>query len=326
MKKTVFSAAASAALLMSATYAFAHASFSVAEAPADSYYTGELRIPHGCDGKATNTVSVKIPEGLINVKPRVKAGWKVEIIKGDYQKAYELHGKKVTSGPVEIRWTGGEIPDDMFDAFEITGKLAGVEAGQTLSFVTTQTCGSDGSITWGDIPKDGQSAHDLEHPAPSIAIVASKDGHGHGHAGMNASEPGSAKVGDVSVKGGFLKGMLAGQAVGGGFVTIMNGAAADDRFVSASSPVADHVEIHEMKMENDVMKMRPLAEGIAVPAGQAVELKPGGLHMMFMGVKTPFRAGDMVPVTLTFEKAGPVEVMFPVVDPSKVKAGAHNHN
>lgn len=326
MKKTAFSAAASVALLMSATSAFAHASFSVGEAPADSYYTGELRIPHGCDGKPTNTVSVKIPEGFINAKPKVKPGWKVEIIKGDYQKTYELHGKPVSAGALEIRWTGGEILDDMFDGFEITGKIAGIEAGQSLPFVTTQTCGTDGSVTWGDIPKDGQSAHDLEHPAPAISIVAAKEGHAHDHAGMAAGTPGEATIGAVTMSDAFLKGMLPGQAVGGGFVTIANGADADDRLVSAASPAADHVEIHEMKMENDVMKMRPLKDGVVVPAGGRVALEPGGLHMMFMGVKTPFRAGDTIPVTLTFEKAGSVEVQFPVVDPAKVKAGAHNHN
>ena len=138
--------------------------------------------------------------------------------------------------------------------------------------------------------------------------------------------PGSAMAGDLSLSGGFLKGMLPGQAVGGGFVTIVNGGAADDRLVSVASPAADHVEIHEMTMENDVMKMRPLKDGVPVAAGATVELTPGGLHLMFMGVKTPFHEGDSVPVTLTFEKAGAVEVTFPVVDPAKVKAGAHKHN
>lgn len=324
MKNMLFSAAASAALLLSGTAALAHASFSVGEAPADSYYTGELRIPHGCDGKATNEVSVKIPEGFINAKPKLKPGWKIEIVKGDYQKTYELHGKKVTSGALEIRWTGGEIPDDMFDGFEITGKLSGLEPGASLPFVTTQKCGADGSVSWSDIPKEGQNAHDLEHPAPMITVVAAGEGHGHGHGGM-AMEQGSGKAGDLALSGGFLKGMLSGQAVGGGFVTIANTGAADDRLVSASSPVADHVEIHEMTMENDVMKMRPLSDGLPVAAGATVEMKPGGLHLMFMGVKAPFKEGDTVPVTLTFEKAGAVEINFPVVDPSKVKAGGHMH-
>lgn len=324
MKNSVVAAAASAAFVLSASSAFAHASFSVPETPAESYYTGELRIPHGCDGKATNEVWVKIPEGFINAKPKLKPGWKVEIIKGDYQKAYELHGKKVTSGALEIHWTGGEIPDDMFDGFEISGKIAGVEAGASLPFVTTQKCGADGSVTWSDIAKEGQNPHDLEHPAPAIAIVAAAEGHGHDHMQM-AAAGGEGKVGDIQLSGGMLKGMLPGQAVGGGFVTITNGGASDDRLVSATSTVADHVEIHEMSMENDVMKMRQVKDGLAIAAGATVELKPGGYHFMFMGVKAPFKAGDTVPVTLTFEKAGAVEIQFPVVDPSTMKAGGHKH-
>src|SRR3546814_19094022 len=79
--------------------------------------------------------------------------------------------------------------------------------------------------------------------------------------------------------------MLPGQPVGGGFVTIRNGGSEDDVLVSISSPAAQVVELHEMAMEGEVMKMRKLEAGIPVPAGQAVELKPGGLHMMFMQVK-----------------------------------------
>lgn len=329
MKKTIITAALSAGIAsLLATSALAHAGFSVAEAQADGYYNGELRIPHGCDGKATTEVSVKIPEGFINAKPKVKTGWKVEIIKGDYQKTYELHGKKVSSGALEFRWTGGEIPDDMFDGFEISGKLSGVEAGASLPFVTTQKCGQDASVTWGDIPAAGQNPHDLEHPVPAIAVIAAEGGHAHGHDAMAMAMPaeeGAGKIGDIALSGGFLKGMLPGQPVGGGFVTLANGGTADDRLVSVSTPGADHVEMHEMTMENDVMKMRKLADGIPVAAGSTVELKPGGLHLMFMGVAKPFREGDKVKVTFTFEKAGAVELTLPVVDPAKVKAG-HQHN
>jgi copper(I)-binding protein len=77
-----------------------------------------------------------------------------------------------------------------------------------------------------------------------------------------------------------------------------------------------------MTMQNDVMKMRKLEEGIAVPAGETVTLQSGGLHLMFMDVKKPFAEGDSIPVTLTFEKAGKVDYVLSV---GNAAGGAHKH-
>lgn len=319
-------ALASALSLSVATGAFAHASFAVSQAEAESYFTAELRIPHGCDGKATNEIVIRIPEGFIQARPKVKPGWNIEIIKGDYQKSYDLHGKTVKSGPVEIRWTGGSIPDDFFDSVEITGKISGVEPGAGLAFVTTQKCGADGEVSWSEIAKDGQNPHELKNPAPVISIVAGAEhGHDHGSAASAApvQEMAPVKVGDLSLSGGFLKGMLAGQKVAGGFLTVENGGSADDRLVEVKSPVAGHVEIHEMSMENDIMKMRELKDGLPVKAGEKVELAPGGFHLMFMDMKNPIAAGETVPVTFVFEKAGIVEAVLPVLDPRAVAEGKH---
>ena len=95
-------------------------------------------------------------------------------------------------------------------------------------------------------------------------------------------------------------------------MTIVNAGKADDRLVSASSPVAAEVQIHDMKMEEGVMRMRQLTGGLGVPAGARVELKPRSLHLMFMQLKAPLVAGQTVPVTLQFEKAGSVAVQFRV--------------
>jgi len=82
---------------------------------------------------------------------------------------------------------------------------------------------------------------------------------------------------------------------------------------SASSPKAARIEIHETKMNDDgVMKMRPLKDGLAVPPGAAVSLKPGGLHIMVMGIEGKLAKGSTLPLTLEFEKAGTVEVSVPV--------------
>jgi periplasmic copper chaperone A len=100
----------------------------------------------------------------------------------------------------------------------------------------------------------------------------------------------------------------------GGFLTIMNTGDSDDRLVSASSPMAERVELHSMTMDGDVMRMRELEDGIALPAGEMVELAPGGLHVMFIGLTGPFVAGETVPVTLTFESGASQDLTLPVIE------------
>ena len=120
----------------------------------------------------------------------------------------------------------------------------------------------------------------------------------------------NAKVGSVQIENAYTRATVPGQQVAGGFMKIENKGAAD-QLVSASSPVAGEVQLHEMAMDGNVMKMRQVKD-IAVPAGGAVELKPGGLHLMFMNIKAPLTAGETVPVKLKFAKAGEVEVKMPV--------------
>lgn len=97
-----------------------------------------------------------------------------------------------------------------------------------------------------------------------------------------------------------------------GFLTLANKGTAPDRLVSIQSPAAKQVELHEMKMDGNVMRMRELEKGVALAPGQTVELKPGGYHVMFIGLKAPFVKDQKVPATLVFEKAGKVDVEFSV--------------
>ncbi len=165
--------------------------------------------------------------------------------------------------------------------------------------------------------------------AALVTLAFSLPASAHDHKTMGGKSMGAMIEGgspminhaNMELSNGMVKGMLPGQAAAGGFITLSNEGKEDDRLVSASSPTADRVEIHEMTMENDVMKMRQLKDGLPIKAGETVELMPGGLHMMFFGVKNPYRAGDTVPVTLTFEKAGKVDVTLPVIDPSKFTMG-----
>ncbi len=120
------------------------------------------------------------------------------------------------------------------------------------------------------------------------------------------------KLGNLTISAPYVRAMVPGAPVGGGYVIITNAGDTDDRLVAASSPRAAKVQIHEMKMDNDVMIMRELPKGLPIPAGKTVELKPGGYHVMFMQVAEPFLQGQTVKTTLKFEKAGSVEVDFPV--------------
>lgn len=120
----------------------------------------------------------------------------------------------------------------------------------------------------------------------------------------------SAKLGGLQIENAYTRATVPGQQVAGGFMKIENKGAAD-QLVSASSPVAGEVQLHEMAMEGNVMKMRQLKD-LAIPAGGAVELKPGGYHLMFLNLKGPLAAGQTVPVKLKFAKAGEVEVQLPV--------------
>ena len=100
--------------------------------------------------------------------------------------------------------------------------------------------------------------------------------------------------------------------MGAGYITITNKGTADDTLVSAASPVAGMTQIHEMKMEGDVMKMNEVEGGLVIPAGQSVMLAPGGFHIMFMDLKEQLVEGSTVPVTLTFATAGTIEVKLVV--------------
>jgi copper(I)-binding protein len=99
-----------------------------------------------------------------------------------------------------------------------------------------------------------------------------------------------------------------GAKVAAGFLVVANGATADDRLVGATSERAKRVELHEMSKEGKVMKMRPVKDGIPVPAGGSVTLSEDGLHLMFTEIDKPFVVGDTIPVKLVFEKSGEVEV------------------
>jgi hypothetical protein len=134
----------------------------------------------------------------------------------------------------------------------------------------------------------GQGAITIENAWARRAPMAPAAGHGSmsGMSGMAGTPP---------------------AANGAVYATIRNAGSSDDALVSATSSVAEKVELHEVRNEAGVMAMRPI-DKLSVPAGGVVELKPGGYHVMLLGLKRDLNPGDSVPVTLTFQKSAPVTV------------------
>lgn len=122
------------------------------------------------------------------------------------------------------------------------------------------------------------------------------------------------KVGGLEIGHPWARATPKAAPVGGGYLTVRNTGSTDDRLVAVEAGVSSKVEIHEMSMDGGVMKMRALDQGLPVPAGETVELKPGGYHVMFIGLAAPFEAGKAFKGKLVFEKAGPVEVEFQIQD------------
>ena len=119
-------------------------------------------------------------------------------------------------------------------------------------------------------------------------------------------------IGNLKISTAWVRATPKGAPVGAGYLTIANTGTTSDRLVGGSSDVCTHFEIHEMGMDNGVMKMRPVAKGLEIKPGQTVELNPGGYHLMFVGLKKPFEQGQHIKATLEFEKAGDVSVDFKV--------------
>lgn len=327
---------ASMAFIASQSTAFAHITLATGEARTSTYYKAVFQVPHGCDGAATQAIRIQIPEGVIGVKPMPKAGWTLSITRGAYAKTYQSQGKAVTEGPKEIVWSGGSLADDNYDEFTFTSFLAGdFRPGQTISFPTVQQC-AKGEVRWDQIASDGQNPHSLKSPAPALRIVADTTTVAQAqmdHSKMDHAQMGAApqtgsdtfKIGDLVVVSPWTRATPGGAKIAGGYLKITNNGKSADRLVGAASAAADHVEIHEMSMNDGVMKMRELTDGLTIKPGESVDLKPGGFHMMFMDIKQPLKQGDTLKATLTFEKAGKLEVSFNVNAIGASGAGAPMH-
>ncbi len=132
-------------------------------------------------------------------------------------------------------------------------------------------------------------------------------------------------VGDISIAHPFALATVGNAPVGGGYMTITNAGTIDDVLiaVTVAAEVAGMVQLHEMTMDGGIMRMGEVTGGIPLPAGEAVTLESGGLHVMFMRLAGGLEEGTEIPATLTFEKAGTIDVVFDVEARGAAKADDH---
>lgn len=293
-----------AAMTAIAAPAQAHVFLQSGPAKIGGSYRAVLGVPHGCEGSATTSITVSIPEGLVAVKPMPKPGWTIALKKGAYAKSYDfMHGMTAAEGVQQITWTG-RLDDDYYDEFVFTSFLpASLKADAPLYLPTLQTC-EKGSENWAQIPAAGQDAHSLKSPAPLLRLAAATD--------AMAQMSGMVHAGDLMISTAWTRATPPGAKVAGGYLTISNGGKTADRLTGGSFEGGGRIEVHEMSMNDGVMKMRALDGGLEIKPGATATLAPGGYHLMMLDLTKPLAKGDKVKAHLTFEKAGAVDVDFDV--------------
>jgi copper(I)-binding protein len=120
------------------------------------------------------------------------------------------------------------------------------------------------------------------------------------------------KLGDLQIAHPWSRATPQGAKVAGGYLKITNAGQAADRLLGGATEVSGRVEVHEMRMDKGVMVMREVKGGLEIKPGATVELKPGGLHLMFMDLKRQLAKDERIKGSLQFEKAGKVDVEFTV--------------
>ncbi|MDB5828306.1 MAG: hypothetical protein JWQ73_2526, partial [Variovorax sp.] len=270
-----------------------------------SDYRAAFRVGHACkDAGATTGIGVRLPAGFVLANAEPRAGWKLDV-----QRASGSASANNSAAATEVRWTAespqNAVPGKERAEFVLNGKVP-AEPGP-LWFKVLQTC-DVGSTDWAQVPPSGASTDGMPEPAARLMVVA-------------------AGVATVDVRDAYVRQSVAGQSGTGAFMKLTS--PSGSRLVGISTPAAGVAEVHEMKMEGDTMKMRAVAGGLDLPAGQTVELKPGGYHVMMMDLKEALPKGAFVPMTLRFEDAKgaktSLELKLPVGAPEGAAATPMQH-
>jgi copper(I)-binding protein len=252
--------------------AFAHVGIDPPVAETAATWNGAVRVGHGCDGKATTAVELKLPQGVTAVRALAKTGWQVAMT------------------PQQVTWTasaGQSLgPDDKGD-FPLELRVAAPAGAQWITAV--QRCGTV-TEQWSDAPRQGTSTAGMKNPAVLLQV-------------LSAPEAAAWRM-RPAVDNAWARASVPGPQSSGAYMRIP--AQEPTQLVGVSTPAAGVAEVHEMKMEGDVMRMRP-AGAIDLPVGRAFELKPGSYHVMLQQLKQPLAEGSTVPLTLVFRNARGVE-------------------
>jgi periplasmic copper chaperone A len=181
--KTKVAAATGVLTLALAGTAGAHITANPGEAPSDSYATLDFSVGHGCEESPTTEVRIQVPPSVPSVTPAVNPFWDVATKEGKKDKV-ELHGETITRGVSEVIYTAKQpLAADRLDLLTMSVKLPAGEEGESVYFPTVQSC-EKGQNRWIQIPAEGESAEELEEPAPAVVLTAAEGGHG----GASSSE------------------------------------------------------------------------------------------------------------------------------------------
>lgn len=174
MRKTTLALALAAAALSHP--AAAHVTILDPVATAGKPFRAAFKVGHGCDGSATTSVSILIPDGVVAVKPMPKPGWTLEVKKERLAKPYETHGKTITEDVKRVTWSGGPLPDAFYDEFVM--QLRAPETPGKLYFKAEQVC-EKGRWDWVEIPAAGKTRRDYRAPAAELEVRAAPGAHAH---------------------------------------------------------------------------------------------------------------------------------------------------
>ena len=288
--------AAAGLLSMASASAGAHVVLTQSSFEAGINFAAFFKVEHGCSGAPTTALRVQIPDGVAVLELPEKPGWTVNA---------ERAGARVTA----VTWQG-RLESARQDQFGLLVKLPWKPG--PLYFSTVQRCAAN-EIRWTDTSPESKT------PAPKLTLVATApNNHAHTASPITIMQP-------------WARATPPGAPTGAAYLTIVNHGTEPDMLIGGSSPQSDKVEFHQSTTDNGIMKMRPATNGVSIPAGGTVELKPDGYHMMLIGLKAPLRSGTMLPVTLRFAKAGSIEVVFAVEPigargPSSGAAAEHQHH
>jgi len=252
-----------AALSVLPVLAHAHITLPPGGARVGTAYTAAFRVGHACAGaQATTGITLRAPAGFRITDVSQRPGWTVQ------------HQGQ------QVRWTpntpANVLPAGERTTFVVTGRLP--DQPGTLWFKVLQQC-DQGAADWATVPGLDGASDKPDFPAARLDVLP-------------------AGVAAVDAKLPWVRPAVAGQGATGMFVTLS--APAGARLVGGSTPAAESVEVHTMSMDNNIMRMRALPDGLALPAGQAVSLAPGSHHLMLMRPRQALPVGGTVPMTLTF--------------------------